>query len=92
MAATLGAMKSLSGADTTNVPSNILAIIRKRKALSGADTARKVDVIEDAKLAASGKGKQLPTQAQRDSISKANRPMWVSNIDKEGYEPLKKKQ
>lgn len=92
MAATLGAMKSLSGADTTNVPANILAIIRKRKALAGADSTKKVDVLEDAKLAASGKAKPLPNQAQRDSISKANKPMWQRQIDSVGYEEVKKKQ
>lgn len=92
MGSVMGAMKSLSGSDTTNVPANILAIIRKRKALAGADSTRKVDVIEDAKLAASGKGKPMPTQAQRDSISQANKPKYLKYVDSIGYEEVKKKQ
>lgn len=92
MANSLGAMKSLSGGDTTNVPANILAIIRKRKALSGADSTKKVNVIEDAKLVASGKAKPSLTQAQRDSISNSNKPMWQKHIDSIGYEEVKKKQ
>lgn len=92
MANVMGAMKSLSGADTTNVPSNILAIIRKRKALAGSDSAKKITVEDDIKAVNSGKAAPMLSQSQRDSASKANKQVWVKHIDSIGYEEVKKKQ
>lgn len=91
MSHNLGAMKSLSGSDTSNVPSNILAVIRKRKALIGSDSTKKVTVADDIKAINSGKSAPMMSLSQRDSISKANHQKWEKHLDTIGYEAVKKK-
>ena len=87
----LGLAKSLSGADTTNVPSNVLALMRKRKSLMGVDSTKKVNVIDDVKAVKSGASPDpLGGDKKRDSIAAANQPKYEKYIESIGYKSIKK--
>ncbi len=86
----VGLAKSLSGADTTNVPSNVLTLMRKRKSLVGSDTTRNANTTDDIKAVKSGAAPDPIGDKKRDSIAAANQPKYEKYIESIGYRSIKK--